>query len=191
LLRIRLTRTGKKNRPSYRIVVAEHTAPIQGKFIEVVGFYSPIENPKQLEFKEDRIKYWISVGAQPTDTVASLLKSKGMENMDQYLSPRDKKRKKKGEEEAPEAVVAPSVAPAAEEAPIEKAAEQPRAEEVKEEKPAEEAPTEKPTAEADEVKEEKPAEEAKEEKVEEVAEETKDKDEKKEEAPEAPTEETA
>jgi len=144
LLKIRLTRTGKKNRPSYRIVVAEHTAPIQGKFAEVLGFYNPIENPKQLEYKEDRIKYWISVGAQPTDTVASLLKSAGVEGMDQYIAPKDKKRPKKNPGEETEA---PAEEPSKEEAPVEEA-------EAKEEMPAEEVADEPAT----ETEEEVPAE---------------------------------
>ncbi len=181
MLRIRLTRTGKKNRPSYRIVVAEHTAPIQGKFIEVVGFYNPIENPKQLEFKEDRIKYWISVGAKPTDTVASLLKSKGMEGMDEYIAPRDKQRKKKGEEEeAPEAS-APAAEGDDEAAPTEEAP----AEEVADEPAAAEAPAEeKPEEAKDEPKEEKAEEEAKDEPAEEAKEEapSEEEDKKEEEA---------
>ncbi|OIP80879.1 30S ribosomal protein S16 [Candidatus Peregrinibacteria bacterium CG22_combo_CG10-13_8_21_14_all_44_10] len=165
MLRIRLTRTGKTNRPSYRIVVAEHTSPIKGKFIEVLGFYNPIENPKQLEFKEDRIKYWISVGAQPTDTVASLLKSKGMADMDKYIAPRDKKRKGKGpEEEAPTTPPAsspPAATPApAEDKHVEESSATPPEEVVEPVEAKKEAEVAPEPATAEESKEEAPAEEA-------------------------------
>jgi len=73
MLRIRLTRTGKKHQPTYRIVVAEHSAPIQGKFIEIVGYYIPTTKPKTLEVKKERVEYWISNGAVPTDTIHNLL----------------------------------------------------------------------------------------------------------------------
>ena len=98
LLKIRLSKTGKKSQPSYRVVVQEHTAPTNGRFVEVIGFYRPTNDPKVFEVQEDRIQYWISVGAQPSDTVASLLKRNGMKNMDQYIAPRKKQAKKKKED---------------------------------------------------------------------------------------------
>jgi len=102
LLKIRLTRVGKKAQPSYRVVVQEHTSPIKGKFVEVLGFYRPADNPKVFEINKERVEYWISVGAQPSDTVASLLKRNGFDGMDRYLDPRNKKaKKKKAVEEAP------------------------------------------------------------------------------------------
>lgn len=73
MVRIRLKRTGVKNRPSYRIVVADARAPRDGRFIEVVGDYHPIGNPP-LHLKEDRIVYWLKQGAQPTQKVRALLR---------------------------------------------------------------------------------------------------------------------
>ena len=78
MLKIRLTRTGKTHNPSYRIVVAEHSAPIQGKFIEILGYYLPTRHPKVLEVNKERTDYWMSKGAQPTDTVHNLLVDKGI-----------------------------------------------------------------------------------------------------------------
>ncbi len=73
MLRLRLTRTGKKHAPTYRLVVCEHTAPIKGKFIENLGYYLPVQSGKPLVIKEDRVKYWLSKGARPSDTVCNLL----------------------------------------------------------------------------------------------------------------------
>jgi small subunit ribosomal protein S16 len=73
MLKIRLTRKGKKNSAFFRVVVAEHTAPIKGKFLENLGFLNP--HTKEKEFKADRIKYWIEKGAQCSDTVHNLLVS--------------------------------------------------------------------------------------------------------------------
>ena len=72
MLAIRLFRVGKKKQPSYKIVVTDKQNPPQGgQFIEQVGFYNPLTNEKTL--KEDRIKYWLSVGAQASDTVHNML----------------------------------------------------------------------------------------------------------------------
>jgi small subunit ribosomal protein S16 len=72
MLAIRLFRIGKKKQPSYKIVVTDKQNPPQGgQFIEQVGFYNPLTNEKTL--KEDRIKYWLSVGAQTSDTVHNML----------------------------------------------------------------------------------------------------------------------
>jgi len=76
-VKIRLTRLGAKKRPFYRVVVANSTAPRDGKFIEIVGTYNPMvakENPSRISLKQDRIQYWLSVGAQPTERVAKLIK---------------------------------------------------------------------------------------------------------------------
>ena len=115
MLKIRLSRTGRKNYPSYRIVVAEHTAPIKGRFVEVLGHYIPNRDPKVLEYDEKKIHEWISKGAKPTDTVASLLKNAGVSGMEKYIAPRNKKRKKKRateEEPASEAPKAEETKPA-------------------------------------------------------------------------------
>lgn len=74
MVRIRLRRTGKTKQPSYRLVIADSRAPRDGKFIEIIGHYNPIRQPKELVVKEDRARYWLSVGAQPSDTVVRLLK---------------------------------------------------------------------------------------------------------------------
>lgn len=76
MVKIRLRRTGKTKQPSYRIVVADSRAPRDGKFVEIIGHYSPTRQPKVLEVKDDRARYWIGVGAQMTDTVAYLFKQK-------------------------------------------------------------------------------------------------------------------
>lgn len=76
--KIRLTRIGAKKRPFYRIVVADGRAPRDGRFSEVVGTYDPKKDPAEIRFKEDRVKEWLSRGAEPSETVSSLLKKKGI-----------------------------------------------------------------------------------------------------------------
>lgn len=71
MLKIRLQKVGKKNAPSYRVVLAEHTAKPQGKFIEILGSYNP--RLKQKNFKKERIEHWLNKGAQPSPTVHNLL----------------------------------------------------------------------------------------------------------------------
>lgn len=71
MLVIRLTRVGKKNQPAYRVVLTEQTNPVNGKFIEILGSYNPREKTKSL--KAERIQYWLSRGAQLSDTVHNLL----------------------------------------------------------------------------------------------------------------------
>jgi small subunit ribosomal protein S16 len=74
MVRIRLRRTGKRKQPSYRVVIADARSPRDGKFIEIIGHYNPVQQPKVLSIKQDRARYWLGVGAQPSDTVAYLLK---------------------------------------------------------------------------------------------------------------------
>lgn len=74
-VKIRLMRVGKKKQPSYRVVVKEARSPRAGKYIEQVGFYDPLTDPCDVRFDEERVKYWLGVGAQPTETVKRLLKS--------------------------------------------------------------------------------------------------------------------
>jgi small subunit ribosomal protein S16 len=77
MLKIRLQRVGRINSPSYRIIVAEHArGPKTGNFVEVVGTYDPTTKVRVL--KADRIKYWISVGAQPSDTMHNMLITEGI-----------------------------------------------------------------------------------------------------------------
>jgi small subunit ribosomal protein S16 len=74
LLRIRLTRMGAKKKPFYRVVVMERRQNRDGSFVEIVGHYSPTANPPLIDLKMDRIRHWLECGAQPSDTVNSLLK---------------------------------------------------------------------------------------------------------------------
>ena len=73
-VKIRLARHGAKKRPYYRIVVADSRCPRDGKFIEEVGRYNPSTEPAMVQFDLEKVDQWIKNGAQPTDTVASLLK---------------------------------------------------------------------------------------------------------------------
>lgn len=74
MLAISLMRMGSKGKPFYRVVVKEKRSKRDGKYLENVGTYNPMTSPAAVNLKHDRIQYWISVGAQPTDTVASLIK---------------------------------------------------------------------------------------------------------------------
>jgi len=78
MVKIRLRRTGRKKQPTYRIVVADAKSPRDGKFIEVVGQYAPRTGEQALNLKSDRVNYWLDNGAQPTDTVRSLLRKAGV-----------------------------------------------------------------------------------------------------------------
>jgi len=77
-VKIRLRRAGRKKQPTYRIVVADSRSPRDGKFIEIVGQYAPRTGEQALNLKNDRVNYWLDVGAQPTDTVRSLLRKAGV-----------------------------------------------------------------------------------------------------------------
>ncbi len=77
-VKIRLRRMGAKKAPFYRVVVADSRYPRDGRFIEEIGFYNPVSEPVQLKIDDERAKYWLSVGAQPTDTVKDLLKKSGV-----------------------------------------------------------------------------------------------------------------
>ncbi len=78
MVKIRLRRTGAKKRPHYRVVVTSSRYPRDGKFIENIGHYHPREDPPLLVIKEDRLFYWLSVGAQPSDSMKRILESKGI-----------------------------------------------------------------------------------------------------------------
>jgi len=135
-----MTRLGAKKRPFYRIVAADSRSPRDGRYIEQLGHYDPMRNPYDLKLNLERVDYWLGVGAQPSETVASLI---------------EKARNPELMVAAPEAPAAP--APVAEEpveaAPAEEApAEEAPAEEAPaEEAPAEEAPAEEAPAEEEEV----------------------------------------
>jgi small subunit ribosomal protein S16 len=75
VLTIRLARIGKKKQPFYRIVVTEKTRPRNGRFVEIVGTYNPRTKPHAVVFDQERVKYWLGKGAQPSDTVRSFLRN--------------------------------------------------------------------------------------------------------------------
>ena len=122
MLKIRMQRVGRINQPSYRIVVTEHTAaPKAGNFVEKLGTYNPKNKVRTLN--EDRVKYWISVGAQPSDTMhnmllgAGIISGKKINVLPSFKAPEAPAEEAKTETAAPEAV---AEAPAAE-APAEEA----------------------------------------------------------------------
>ncbi|KAB2904566.1 MAG: 30S ribosomal protein S16 [Anaerolineae bacterium] len=82
MVRIRLTRVGSKKQPSYRIVIIDRERARDSRYIEAIGFYNPRTQPATMVVKEDRALYWLSVGAQPSDTVTRILKSTG--TMDRF-----------------------------------------------------------------------------------------------------------
>ena len=119
-LRIRLARGGAKKRPFYRIVVAESTAPRDGRFIEKVGTYNPLlpkDHPERVVLKEERIKYWLSVGAKPTDRVLRFLDAAGLAKREPRYNPKkaqpgEKALARKAEKEAKAAEAAAAEAEA-------------------------------------------------------------------------------
>ncbi len=133
MIRIRLARVGKKRRPSYRIVVADVTAPRDGSYLEWIGNYDPMADPPAVTLKNERASHWLSMGAVPSDAVARLMDQNGlMERSHTFKTA----TKKSAEEEsnntapAPAAVATPPAdeppteeASAEEEAPTEDAAE--------------------------------------------------------------------
>ena len=159
---IRLSRGGSKKRPYYRIVVADARAPRDGAFIEKVGTYNPMlakDDANRVTLNTDRLKHWISVGAQPTDRVARFLDAAGLKERAARLNPKKaepgEKAKERAEERAQKIIDAEEAAKAAaeeaaaaaaapaEEAPAEEAAaEEAPAAEVAAEEPAAEAPAE-------------------------------------------------
>ena len=129
---LRLSRGGAKKRPYYRVVVADTRSPRDGKYLEQVGTYNPLlakEDPARLKLNEDRVRYWLGVGGQPTDRVARLLDKAGIKERTATVNPTKgepgKKAKERAEEKAEKAREAEEAAKAAEEAanaPVEEAA---------------------------------------------------------------------
>ena len=78
-VKIRLRRLGQKKAPFYRIVVSDSRSPRDGRFIEEIGTYDPTKNPTEYHVDEELAKKWLNNGAQPTETVARILKSAGIE----------------------------------------------------------------------------------------------------------------
>ena len=165
-LRIRLSRAGAKKRPFYRVVIADSRKPRDGRFIERVGTYNPMvakEHPERIILDEKRIKYWLGVGAKPSDRVARFLGQAGLyeaparhEQTKQHLPrPKTLERLKEAEEAAAAKAAEPekpaaAEAPAAEEsdAPAEEQAAEAPVEEKAEEAPAEEKKEKAATVEA-------------------------------------------
>ena len=119
MVRIRLRRVGRKKAPAYRIVVADSKSPRDGKFIEIVGQYAPrLSDEQKLNIDRERVNYWLGVGAQPSDTVRSLLRRAGV------LKERHEARLGRKLQASAVAVPdRPAEAPAASEAPAAPAAE--------------------------------------------------------------------
>lgn len=77
-VKIRLKRMGSNKKPFYRIVVADSRSPRDGKFIEEIGFYNPVSQPKQVKINDEKAVKWLGCGAQPTDTVKTLFANNGV-----------------------------------------------------------------------------------------------------------------
>ena len=134
MIRIRLARVGKKGRPSYRIVVADVTAPRDGSYLEWIGNYDPMADPPAVTLKNVRASHWLSMGAVPSDAVARLMDQNGlMERSHTFKTA----TKKSGEEESNDTAPAPAAVATS-------PADEPPTEEVsaEEETPTEEAPVE-------------------------------------------------
>ena len=123
MVKLRLRRVGNRNRPVYRVVVADQRSPRDGKFIEEIGTYNPLQKDNNFRLDLERVDYWLGVGAQPSDTVASFIK-----------------KARKAGDAAPAEEAAEEAAPAADEAAPEPAP-----------APAEEAPAAEATEEAPEA----------------------------------------
>ena len=169
-LKIRMTRGGAKKRPHYRIVVADSRFPRDGRFIEIVGTHNPLlpkDHDERVVLKEERIKYWLSVGARPSDRVNRFLDAAGIMKREPRNNPQKAlpgKKRQEREEEAARAAEEAKAAPAEEaapeeEAPAEEAASEAAAEDAAPEAAAEEASVEEAPAE-EAPAEEAPAEEA-------------------------------
>lgn len=78
MVKLRLTRMGSKKKPFYRVVASTSTSPRDGRFIEVVGTYNPVAQPAIVSIDEEKVMKWLRNGAQPTDTVRSLLSNEGI-----------------------------------------------------------------------------------------------------------------
>ncbi len=116
-VRIRLARVGKKGHPSYRIVVAEITAPRDGAYLEWIGNYDPMANPPAITLKQDRAAHWLKMGALPSDAVARILDQQGLLERTPTFKNRDQAASEEETSDAPTAVAAAVEAPAAEEEP--------------------------------------------------------------------------
>ena len=154
---LRLSRGGAKKRPYYRIVAADSRYPRDGRYLEQIGTYNPLlakDDEKRVTLNEDRAKYWLGVGAQPSDRVARFLDAAGIRERAARNNPNKaepgEKAKERAEEKATKEAEAAEALKAAQEAPAE---EETKAEEAPAEEAAAEAPAE--DAKADDAGEEK------------------------------------
>ncbi|HMN38299.1 MAG TPA: 30S ribosomal protein S16 [Hyphomicrobium sp.] len=102
-VKMRLSRGGSKKRPYYYVVVAHATSPRDGRYIEQIGTFDPMlkkDNPERIKLLEERVKHWLSVGAQPTDRVMRLLDAQGLAKRTSSNNPEKAKPKKKAQERA-------------------------------------------------------------------------------------------
>jgi small subunit ribosomal protein S16 len=106
MLKIRLRRSGKKNQPQYRIVVAEHTAPVSGKFVEKLGHYNP--HTKSLTLDKEKVLAWINKGAQPSNSLAKLMKKAQISHPNVQVKINAKRATKKPEESTEPKTTAPA-----------------------------------------------------------------------------------
>ena len=150
MIRIRLARVGKKGHPSYRIVVADITAPRDGSYLEWIGNYDPMSDPPAVTLKTERAAHWLSMGAIPSDAVARIMDQNGlMERTHNFSTATKKSAAEEGAGGAPAVVAAPAaVAAPADEAP------------ASEDAPEEEASSEEPAAEEEAIADEPASEEA-------------------------------
>ena len=159
---LRLSRGGAKKRPYYRIVAADSRRARDGKYLEQIGVYNPLlakDDEKRVQLNEERIKYWLGVGAQPSDRVARFLDAAGIREREARNNPNKAKPGEKATERAEEKAEKAAAAKEAEEEAKNAAPEAPAEEEkVEEAAPEAEAAAEAPAEEA--AAEEAPAEEA-------------------------------
>ena len=166
MVKIRLMRMGAKKRPFFRVVVADSRSPRDGRFIENIGKYHPLEHPSLIEIDEERAMHWLQNGAQPTQPVRVLLEKTGVWDRFQggpgtpVPPPPDEEKPSKKAQAAVEEEGEEPAEPPAEEAAAKTEEEEAPAEEAPAETEAEEAPAEEAPAEAEEAPaEDTPAEE--------------------------------
>lgn len=112
VIKLRLKRMGAKKRPSYRIVATDSRSPRDGRFIESVGLYDPLTDPSTVRINAERARHWISVGAQPSDTVKYLLTREGLLDANGKLVPADQVAAAQAAEAAPAESAEPAEATA-------------------------------------------------------------------------------
>ena len=112
MLKIRLARTGKKKQPTYRVVVADARKPRDGGYVEILGHYNPRTEPTTFVIDADKVKDWLSKGAQPTDRISKLLAKEGLVPAKHWGPPPGSDGKPKGPT-PPRAGATPAAAPAA------------------------------------------------------------------------------